>query len=57
VLTAIAGDDLAAARRRAVARSAAAEARWTSSTHDLLDQFADLTHAAEAAARRMARAS
>jgi hypothetical protein len=56
VLTAIAGDDLAAARRRALARTAT-EARRTTSTHDLLDQFADLTHAAEAAARRMARAS
>ena len=56
MLTALAGDDLAAARRRAVARSAA-DAHRTSSAHDLLDQFADLTHAAEAAARRMARAS
>ena len=55
MLTAIAGDDLAAARRRAVARSAAEAAR-TRSTYDLLDQFADVTHAAEAAARRMARA-
>ena len=55
MLTAIAGDDLAAARRRAVARSAA-EAGRASSVHDLLDQFGDLTHAAEAAARRMARA-
>jgi hypothetical protein len=55
VLTAIAGDDLAAARRRAVARSTA-EAGRASSRYDLLDQFADLSHAAEAAARRMARA-
>lgn len=56
MLTAIAGDDLATARRRALARSLA-EAHRSTSTYDLLDQFADLTHAAEASARRMPRAS
>ena len=56
MLTALAGDDLATARRRAEARLAA-EAFPAASTHDLLDQFADLTHAAQAAARRVDRAA
>ena len=56
MLTAIAGDDLATARRRAAARSTA-EAGRSSSSYDLLDHLADLTHAAEAAAHRLARAS
>ena len=54
MLTALAGDDLATARRRAVARSAE-DARRVSPVHHALDQFAELAHTAEAAARRMAR--
>ena len=48
-------DHRGASRRPAVAPLAQTAARRTS-IHDLLDQFADLAHAAEAAARRTAMA-
>ena len=56
MLTALLVDDETTARRRDVARLAR-EALRGPSRHDLLDQFAELTHAAEAAARRLAVAS
>ncbi len=55
MLTTLAVDDRTAARRQAVAHLARSTPRRTSA-HDLLDQFADLAHAAEAAARRAAMA-
>ena len=55
MLTAIPVDDRSTARRRAVAPLAQSASR-SPSIHDLLDQFADLAHAAEAAARRAALA-
>ena len=53
MLTALPVDDRTAARGRAVAHEARPASRSTS-VHELLDQFADLVHAAEAAARRAA---
>jgi hypothetical protein len=53
VLTAVLVDDETTARRRDVARLTRDDGRGTSA-HDLLDHVADLAHAAEAAARRMA---
>jgi hypothetical protein len=57
VLTAIATDDQATARRRAEARDGL-DAHRETSAHDLLDGLAELTLAAQAAAgRRWGRAA
>ncbi|GAB3349337.1 hypothetical protein [Modestobacter lapidis] len=53
MLTALIVDTDTAARRGDLAWLAR-DAHRGASTHDLLDQFADLAHAAEAAARRRA---
>ena len=50
MLTALAAD------ARTAVRSRSPQEDWPhTSTYDLVDQFTDLAHAAEAAARRMAR--
>ena len=52
MLTALAADE------RTAARSRSPRAAWShTSTYDLVDQFTDLAHAADAAARRRARAA
>ena len=53
MLTALLIDDETTARRRDIAWLAR-DAHRTTSTHDLLDPFADLVHTAEASARRVA---
>ena len=55
MLTALTLDDRSTAPGRAVAHVVRVAPRRTS-THDLLEEFADLVHAAEAAARRAAMA-
>ena len=56
MLTALTVDGWTAPHPRDASRSAQQPPR-SSSARDLLDEFSDLAHAAEAAARRMARAA